>query len=82
MGQYKKDIIPSVKPRYSLRSILIVMVPVWFFVRAVVLVGCAYGAKLPLLGEATAEDLALGLERGDFTSVELVKVCLGLSWRC
>jgi amidase len=32
-------------------------------------------SKFPALLDATAEDLTLGLERGDFTSVDLVKVC-------
>jgi hypothetical protein len=53
------------------------MVSTWFFVRAVVLLvpfASGHGTKLPLLMDATAEELALGLERGDFTSMDLVKV--------
>jgi amidase len=58
------------------------MVSAWFIVRAFVAISpltnvCAqYGepSKLPLLLDATGEELTVGLEAGQFTSVDLVQV--------
>jgi hypothetical protein len=70
----------------STRSIVIVsigiMVSAWFIARALVAfapltsVVAQYGtSKFPELLDATVEELTVGLERGDFTSVDLVQVC-------
>lgn len=61
--------------------LLRIMVSAWFLVKALLafapitsVYGYATHAKLPLLLDATAEELTLGLEDGAFTSVDLVKV--------
>lgn len=59
-----------------------IMVSAWFLARAFVVTSVwANGwaqyvteCKYPPLLDATAEELTLGLERGDFNSVDLVKV--------
>ena len=64
------------------------MVSAWFLAKIFVafallttVVVAQYGAcepaKLPALLDATAEELVRGLERGEFTSVDLVKVGSG-----
>lgn len=56
-----------------------IMVSAWLIVKALVafapLTSCApVNSSLPLLLDATAEELTLGLEKGQFTSVDLVQV--------
>jgi hypothetical protein len=56
------------------------MVSAWFVVKACVAFAlCGEAVKLPALLDATAEELTAGLENGDFTSVDLVKVSLWVS---
>jgi amidase len=63
------------------------MVSAWFLAKAILAVApltsvyAQYSApsSLPLLLDATTEELALGLEAGNFTSVDLVNVSLALS---
>jgi len=57
------------------------MVSAWFIAKALVVFApltsvWAHESKFPALLDATGEELTLGLERGDFTSVNLVEVCL------
>jgi amidase len=59
-----------------------IMVSAWLIIKAFVALAplttvyAQYGeaSKLPLLLDATAEDLTAGLESGNFTSVDLVQV--------
>jgi hypothetical protein len=56
-----------------------IMVSAWLIFKALVafapLTSCALvNSSLPLLLDATAEELTLGLENGQFTSVDLVQV--------
>jgi amidase len=60
------------------------MVSAWLLVKAFVAFApvCAqYGepSKLPLLLDATGEELTAGLEAGHFTSVDLVQVSIATS---
>jgi amidase len=64
-----------------------IMVSAWLIIKAFVAftplttVYAQYGeaSKLPLLLDATAEELTAGLEAGDFTSVDLVQVSVAPS---
>jgi amidase len=63
-----------------------IMVSAWFLAKAILAVApltsvyAQYSApsSLPLLLDATTEELALGLEAGNFTSVDLVNVNFAL----
>ena len=84
---------PAGRPKlnFCLRSFTVVsigiMVSAWFIAKAFVAfapltsVWAQYGepSKLPLLLDATAEELTAGLEKGDFTSVDLVHVSFASS---
>lgn len=60
-----------------------IMVSAWFLAKVLVVFApltsahtqCNASAQLPLLLDATADELAMGLAAGYFTSVDLVEVC-------
>jgi 3-isopropylmalate dehydratase small subunit len=60
-----------------------IMVSAWLIVKALVAFAPVYAqygesSKLPLLLDATGEELTTGLEMGHFTSVDLVQVSINL----
>lgn len=73
--------VRSSLPRSAVVLAIVVMVSAWFIVKTLALapltsVSAQYGEspKLPLLLDATGEELTTGLEAGHFTSVDLVHV--------
>ena len=73
-------------PRSAVVVAIVVMVSAWFIVKTVALapltsVYAQYGEspKLPLLLDATGEELTAGLEVGHFTSVDLVHVSIRIA---
>lgn len=69
--------------RRTFAGAIAIMLSAWFLAKVLVAfaplttVFAQYNttARLPLLLDATAEELAIGLAAGDFTSVDLVEVC-------
>lgn len=62
-------------------AIIGIMVSAWFIARAFVAFAPVFAqyateSKFPSLLDATVEELTVGLEKGDFTSVDLVQVCV------
>jgi amidase len=78
--------VRSSLPRSAVVVAIVVMVSAWFIVKTVALapltsVYAQYGEspKLPLLLDATGEELTAGLEVGHFTSVDLVHVSIRIA---
>jgi hypothetical protein len=73
---------PPFFPRSAIRIGIGIMVSAWLILKAFVAISpltsvyAQYGesSELPLLLDATGEDLTAGLEMGQFTSVDLVNV--------
>ena len=78
-GAVEAPTLPLVRQRSAAFVAFGIMVSAWLIVKAFVafapFTSCAHvNSSLPLLLDATAEELTLGLEKGQFTSVDLVQV--------
>lgn len=78
------DLPSNCRTRFVIVAITGIMVSAWFIARTFVAFApltsvfaqYAAGSKFPSLLDATVEELTVGLEKGDFTSVDLVQVCV------